>query len=726
MRGAVKSIPAAILALMAILFASPLRAQDAAVTGRVTDSTGGVVPGASVVLTSTATGARADTVTNGAGLFSFPSTDPGLYSVSVSLSGFAPSKVDDVRVEVGQPRDLSIELKPGALQETVVVAGATATPLVTTSAERSVVVEQTFVKSIPLNFRDPLLMINAAVGVTPALATSGNNSASESATNTFQINGTKATTSDMQIDGAANLVSYLNQAAAIPQVDAVQEFRVATLAYAPENGRTSGAVVQFVLRSGTSQLRGSATEFFTNAGLDANGFNADQAGQPKVDQHRNQFGITLGGPVGIPGLFTSDKTFFFLGYEGLRQLQASSFTGTVPTALERTGNFSQMLDANGNLIVIYNPYTTRLNPNAPAGTLQYIRSPFPGNIIPTNLLSQVGLNILQDYPLPNQPGQGKSDVNNFFSAAPMSLNTDRVDLRVDRTLGEAHRLTFHFDDFQNRIGAPDYYGNPYSPNGSPNVIPGISVMARDSWVVSPTLVWEHHLSFGLTQTNRTSPNYGFNPTQLGFAPQAVTGGIPVFPDVTATGISGIGNINGWYERSQNEVWQYLGSGSWLHGRHSVKAGVDFRKYPGFLWINEPMNVSATNNFTGANPLVPSPESGSGVADLLLGAASVNNSIVDKTPFDHPYLGLYLQDEFRATPTLHRYHVTVADRQPRAADPESGGRAGVRRHPGHWIVPATDRDDRLRSAGRGGLGGRRQDRGAQRLRCVPSSGRPIWV
>ena len=641
------------VALLVLLIAAPLRAQEATVTGRVADSTGAVVPGASVTLTNTATGVAAETVTNAQGLFSFPSTSPGLYSVAVTLSGFAASKVDEVRVEVAEHRNLTVELQPAGLQETVVVAGANATPMVTTRADRSLVVEQQFVQSIPLNIRNPLLMINSAVGVTPALATTGNNSASQSATNTFIIGGTKATTSDQQIDGAANLVLYLNQVAAIPQVDAVEEFRVVTSAYAPENGRTSGAVVQFSLRSGTNQLHGSATEFFRDDRFDANSFDANRAGQPKADLQRNQYGFTLGGPLVIPGLLNSGRTFFFAGYEGLRQEQAGSFTTTVPTALERLGDFSQTRDSNGNLIVIYDPRTTRLDPTAPAGTIRYIRDPFPGNRLPANLLNPVASNILSNYPLPNQAGQGLSNTNNFFSAAANVLDIDRVDLRVDHTVSDRHRLTVRFDDFQNRIGAPDYFGNPYSPNASPNRIPGISAMARHTWVVNPNLVWVHHFSFGLSQTNRTSPNYGFNPTELGFAPSAVSGGaIPVFPVVTANRIGGIGNTNGWYERSQNEVWQYLGSAAWLRGRHAVKGGVDVRKYPGFLWINEPMRVNATSNFTGGpNPQAAAATSGSGVADLLLGAAQVSNGIVDREDYNHPYLGLYLQDEFRITPNL---------------------------------------------------------------------------
>lgn len=627
-------------------------AQEASLTGRVVDTSGGAVPGATVVLTNTATSVAAETVTNDSGIFSFPSTRPGLYTVAVSLAGFANSRLEDVRIEAGGQRDVTIELRAAGLEESVLVEGANATPLVTTRADRSLVIEPEFVSSIPLNIRNPLLMINSAVGVTPALPTTGNNSASQSATNTFQINGTKATTSDQQIDGAANLVSYLNQVAAIPQVDAVEEFRVVTSAYAPENGRTSGAVVSFAIKSGTNRLRGSVTEFFRDDRFDANSFDANRAGTKKADLERNQFGFTIGGPVPLPWL-KQGRTFFFGGYEGLRQEQAGSFVATVPTALERQGDFSQTRDAAGNLIVIYDPRTTRLDPAAPAGTVRYIRDPFPGNRIPAELLNPVARNILQYYPQPNQAGQGLSNTNNFFSAVPNVLDIDRFDTRIDHTVNDAHRVTFRYNRFQNRIGAPDYYGNPYSPNASPNMIPGISWMARHSWVVTPSLVWQQHFSFGLSQTNRTSPSYGFDPTELGFASSAVAAApIKTFPVVMANRITQIGNTNGWYERSQNEVWQYLGSASWLRGRHSIKAGIDFRKYPGFLWINEPMRVNAASNFTGGpNPQAAAAASGSGIADLLLGAASVSNGIVEREDYTHPYFAAFVQDEFRVTSDL---------------------------------------------------------------------------
>src|ERR1022692_3411476 len=182
-------------------------------------------------------------------------------------------------------------------------------------------------------------------------------------TNSFRINGGKGNSTDTLLDGASSAVAFYGGAAANAQVEAVSEFRVLTDAYAPEYGRTSGAIVSFSMKSGTNTLHGSVFDFLRNSDLDANGFNADAAGQAKGHTERNQFGYALGGPVFIPKLYNGhNRTFFFSSYEGLRETDPSSALATVPTALERKGDFSQTRDTNGNLIVIYDPATTQLNP----------------------------------------------------------------------------------------------------------------------------------------------------------------------------------------------------------------------------------------------------------------------------------------------------------------------------------------------------------------------------
>jgi hypothetical protein len=249
-------------------------------------------------------------------------------------------------LEVGESKIVTLTLKPGAVQETVEV---TSTPpeLNTSSADRGLIIEPAFVASLPLNIRNPLQLIDFSAGVTKGDdGLSGTDSTSESRTNTFRINGAKAATTDVLIDGAANTTAYYNQDAGIPGVESVQEFRVYTDAYTPEFGRTSGGLVSYALHTGTDHLHGAVFEFYRNEYLDANGYNANLAGLPRGNFGRNQFGATLGGPVVIPKLYDGrGKTFFFVSYEGLRDTSAGSFTGTVPTALERTGDFSRTFDA---------------------------------------------------------------------------------------------------------------------------------------------------------------------------------------------------------------------------------------------------------------------------------------------------------------------------------------------------------------------------------------------
>src|SRR5208283_3440119 len=314
--------------------------------------------------------------------------------ISASAAGFATTRITGITLELGESKVITLELKPESVRETVTVSD-TPPELTTDRPDRSVVIDPNFVQSIPLIVRNPLQLINFSPAVTKGDdLLSGQNVTSESRTNTWRINGAKGATTDIAIDGATDTTAYYNQAAGIPGVDSVQEYRVYTSAYAPEFGRTSDGTVSYALRSGSNTVHGSMFEYLRNSDLDADGFNADKAGQPIAAFRRNQFGGTLGGPIRIPKLYNGrDRTFFFVSYEGLRDSSAGSFTGTMPTALERTGNFSQTTDSNGKLIVMYDPSTTGLDPTAPAGTTKYIRTPFPTNVIPT-ALNPVPNNIL--------------------------------------------------------------------------------------------------------------------------------------------------------------------------------------------------------------------------------------------------------------------------------------------------------------------------------------------
>jgi hypothetical protein len=347
-------------------------AQSSSVNGHIVDTRGAAIQGAEVTITSVTTKETNAVRSNGEGYFLFPPLAPGAYVVHAKAAGFAEETVDNLVLEVAGQRTLDLTLKPEGASTDVTVT-ASAPEIVVDSPDRGNVIESQFVANTPLNIRNPLQLVNFAQGVTAYSADSGNNDSSQAYTNTFRINGGKLATTESLLDGGANTTLYdLNAISAVPTVDSIQEFKVLTSPYAAEWGRTSGGVVTYAQKSGGDRYHGSVFEYIRNSDTDANSFNADGAAYtnpvtkvttpytPKPHFERNQFGFAAGGPITTTAhryLNDVHRTFFFVAYEGLRQSQAGSFQYTVPTALERTGDFSQTKDSLGNLIVIYDPST---------------------------------------------------------------------------------------------------------------------------------------------------------------------------------------------------------------------------------------------------------------------------------------------------------------------------------------------------------------------------------
>jgi hypothetical protein len=664
--------------LLSLIFAaSNAFGQSSAVNGHVVDAAALAVQGAHVTITSAATNEVFEVRTNGEGYFLFPPLVPGSYVVRVNASGFGKVKIDDVQLEVGGSRSINVTLNPETVtQEVTVTAGAP--ELVVDHPDRGNVIESEFVQNMPLNIRNPLQMVNFAQGVTAYSTDSGNNDASEAFTNTFRINGGKLATTESLLDGAANTTLYdYNAIAAVPQVDSIQEFKVLTDAYAPEWGHTSGGIVTFATKSGSDRFHGSVFDYLRNSDLDANSFNSDVAHLAKPHFQRNQYGYALGGPVAFPPHYrdSGHRTFFYSTYEGLRQSQAGNFTYTLPTLLERQGDFSQTLDTNGNLIVMYDPRTATLQAAGStactatpvsAGSTVYCRSPFPGNKIPSQYLDTAGMNIIKSYPMPNQAGQGQSSVNNFFSNAPTSSIQNTVNFRIDHRFSEKQSIFSRFDWFQRY----NYFGDPYKNNLSPTSnhqrLPGENIMLDHTWTLTPTIVFEHHFVYAHQESNRIPEQLGYDPTQLGFN-SSISAGLPsvTFPDVSGNRISGLGPQSG-LESDGGTTYEYAAAVTQLKGKHSLKYGFDYRSLSEDLHINQLVSVAASSNFTGGpNPQAAVGDSGSGIADLLLGTGTVTSGIVPGFHIEHPYYAAYAQDEYHITPKVTltyglRYNLELPD------------------------------------------------------------------
>jgi len=633
--------------------AIPVFAQNPVVSGRLSDSTGASLPNASVRLTNRATAVRFETTTNAEGYFVLPPVQPGLYEITASATGFKEARLEPFRLEIGQARTVNLTLQPGEVRESITVSDAA--PLITTSRpDRGSVVENKFLMSIPLNVRNPYLLLANVPGVTTGRL-AGDNTASQSTTNNFRINGGRGSTSEILIDGAANTGTYNNQVSAMPQLDSVQEFKVNTSPYAAEFGRTGGGVVSFSIKSGTNDLHGTFHEFLRNSVLDAAGFNANRAGlTSKPSFKRNQFGLTSGGPVWLPRLYNGrNRTFWFFAYEGLRQRSLNPYTGTVPTELERRGDFSQTRDTNGAPFLIYDPRTTQLDPDRPAGTTRYIRALFPGNVIPASLINPIATNAVRYYPAATQRGLGQSDISNFFVAAANALDGNRVDARVDHQISPRHSAFFRYNWFQNINAQPLVFGHFASPVETPNRIPGINIMGSHTWSLGPGSIFQHHFSVAQSETNRTPLSLNFDQTQLGLPRSLVDGQrVKYFPVFSISGLTQLGVTGTGYNAVKSRTWQYNASLTLLRGRHTFKTGFDARRFPVSIDQSSPLAISASGAFTaGPNPQAAAARTGRGLADLMLGVATVSYTLRPIELHRHPYYAFYFQDEWKLTSRL---------------------------------------------------------------------------
>ena len=327
-----------------------------------------------------------------------------------------------------------------------------------------------------------------------------------------------------------------------------------TSSYAPEYGRSGSGIINMIFKSGTNQVHGTAFELIRNSVLDSNSFYSNLAGIPLASFKRSQFGFTLGGPVVIPKLFNGrDKTFFFVDYEGLRQQSASSSTGTVPTPLQRTGDFSQTFAQNGQKVIIYDPRTT-----VPSGA-SYSRAPFPGNVIPANRIDPVAANVMKYYPLPTQPGNPITNTNNFYAAGQTPLNIDQFDIKVDENLNDGNRFFVRVShrsyDTPHPVGLFPASINVAEPDVNMDV-PGNGASFDYTRTNSPTFLSELRLGFSRSLFNDIPMGYGFNTDQLGFpAYIRENAEIPNFPGFAAAGYLSLGN--GAYQHTSYNSYNLL-------------------------------------------------------------------------------------------------------------------------------------------------------------------------
>ena len=563
----------------ALLFSVLMAAASAAaqeyrgtIEGRVVDESGAALPGVSIATTHIETAVTATTVTNAQGVYVLPLLRPGFYRITFELQGFNRVERNRIEVRVDDRVVVDVSMKVGGVQETVTVTADT--PLLESgSGSVGEVIDGKRLELMPLSDGNPFTLIRMA----PGIETFGDlryfRPFDNNATAEFTASGAP-TSNAYTIDGAPNNAHRQGNAdsrmAMTPPAGAIEEFKIQTAVFDAQQGRAAGATVNVAMRGGTNTYRGDSYFYYRDESMAENEYFLKLRGQPEPPLDYSRRGFTVGGPVRLGNLYDGRrKTFFFTAWEWLDDRFPDASQQTVPTLKQRQGDFSDLLAQN---ILIYDPMTARqVGP-------RIVRDPFPGNIIPAHRISPIAREILSYYPEPNQAGDATGR-NNYASGVTRDDDYYTMNFRGDHTFSRAHRISGRYA----RNNRKEQRGNPFGEvNG---VRPLGFFMFRINDQVSGDYVWTMGQSSLLNirgswnrfrEFDKRQSQDVFDPASLGFSPQTVAlfRGYKYFPQMDLDGFTDVGT--NWLGGITSQGWAFQPTWSMLTGRHSIKAGYDFR------------------------------------------------------------------------------------------------------------------------------------------------------
>lgn len=646
----------------------------AAISGRVVDPQNAVVPQAEVTVRSDDTGVEQSAKTNDQGNWAVRFLIPGRYSLRITAPGFKQMERHGIVLETGDQKQFDTQLEVGSTSMQVEVTAAA--PLIdTTAATSGTVITRKEIEEMPSMSRIATVLATLSPGVIQqdqnenighlwshdaASQISANGGETKAATGATNSNGsTVYRSNDYQLDGMPNIKSG-GQVAFLPAPDAIQEFRVVMNAYDASIGRQAGSTIQMTTKSGTSQFHGSLYEYNQNNLLNANLFQTNLVGGAKPAVHYNEYGGTIGGPARIPKVYNvKDKTFFFFNFDGIRNVDPRFQILSVPTALERKGDFSQTFTTQvigGQRIrfpvEIYDPYSVNS---------QGVRTLFPNMAIPATMLSKVAQNILKYIPTPNTANDGTStDANDFVPHSTRQNKMADITARGDQTWNNAQKTFatlrwYHEDELSD-----DYFGNAFTGAFQHRIAKGVGL--DHVWTLNPTMILDLKANLTRYEEPNNDHGVGFDPSVLGF-PKSFTSAqaVPAAPRISASG----GFVGSSTDIGVNQAGSVTNTSdyTWSAVLTQVKGNMTL-KYGAEYWILQQANKSLGNQgrfdfgsewTRQQNAVGGGTGNGSTLASFLLGLAhNSSNSNFQRNAdafWSQHFTGLYFQDDWRLTKKL---------------------------------------------------------------------------
>jgi Carboxypeptidase regulatory-like domain len=660
------------------------------VTGVVTDPSGAVIPGAAVTLVDAAKGFPYSTVSDSVGRYVLRNLLPGMYTLKVEAKGFKVYTQTGITLAVQQNATLDVALEMGATAQEVSVTAA-APLLAAQDAVTGQVVNRVFMDDLPLIGRNGYDLVLLAPGAVPVptvitgFLSGGGNSVG--------LDGMRNMSAEELVDGVptTGLILGVKTQLYSPSIDDIQEFAVQSNNFSADTGHSGSTVIVVVTRSGTNRFHGNAYDYFRNQVMDSNGW-FNNANRVKIPPLRyNDFGGTFGGPI------QKDKTFFFASYEGPRLRTFQSFLAGVPSAAERTGDFSELCGYNGGTFnasgqcsaakgQLWDPYSGNYSASVggpvrgtfiPFNNMAVYQSPGSPLLAGTpyqraakagNLIDPVASKMMQYYPLPNSNVGAASynPYNNWVGSGVNVTDTNQLDARIDRRINDRMQVNGKWGHNWSPQELAKAFGNPMEPfdNGPASVGSTVALLNLTRNISSNTLL---SFTYGFTRGGwytgllaKEFPDY--NPiTTLGLPSYMLTAGVPSSPFMTisdyamaAPGLSSLGEEGWTYANVARQVHDMLASLDTIRGKHEIKAGFELQIHQeNYYSPTTPMGNFSFNRY-GTSMTPASGTGGDALATFLTGTSTQGSASYGiATPYleTAPMWSGYVQDKWRVTSKL---------------------------------------------------------------------------